>query len=1100
MKKKIESYQGAAGGWGAVKSVANAVRKQMDIRQDVIAMFDMNKPEGFDCPGCAWPDPKHSASFDICENGAKAIAWEVTDKQVNASFFAENTVQSLLTWGDHELEAAGRLTQPLKYDAVSDCYKPLSWQQAFDEIGARLQSYSDPNQVEFYTSGRTSNEAAFLYQLFAREYGSNNFPDCSNMCHEPTSVGLAASIGVGKGTVLLEDFEKCDLVICIGHNPGTNHPRMLTSLRALVKRGAKMIAINPLQERGLERFTAPQNPFEMLTNSETQLASAYYNVRIGGDMALLKGMMRLLIERDDAASAAGRPSLLDDEFIQTHTVGFDELRRDVLNSEWKDIERISGLSQTQIAELADAYAAAERTIICYGMGITQHEHGTQNVQQLVNLLLMKGNIGKPGAGICPLRGHSNVQGDRTVGITEKPSAEFLARLGERYGFTPPQAPGHAAIASMQAICTGQARALICMGGNFALAMPDREASAVPLTQLDLAVHVATKLNRSHLLTARHSYILPVLGRSEIDMQKSGAQAVTVEDSMSMIHASRGVLKPAGVMLKSECAVVAGIAQAALPQSVVAWEYLVEDYDRIRNDIEAVLPEFADYNQRIRHPGGFHLINAAAERRWMTPSGKANFITSKGLLEDPSSAFNSKLVMATVRSHDQYNTTIYGMDDRYRGVFGQRDVVFMSAKQAKICRVKNGERVNLIALTPDGKRSSRRMDRLKVVIYPMADRSLVTYFPESNHMLTLDNHDPLSGIPGYKRVGKRIRPLNVEKQRSEATFRTNLVQHNKQAELIALSNAESLQRQELSDNFHTIKENWHRLMNRQRWLDYWQNIYSRSLSVLPYFLLLPQFISGQINLGGLMKSRQAFMLVSNNLSWFIYKYDELAELAAVIDRLYEFHQLTEQRPTNKPKNCQHAVQVANASIRTPDNKIILENLNFHVSPGKWLLLKGYSGAGKTTLLKTLSHCWPWFKGDISSPADSWYVSQTPLIKSGLLKEIICKALPLPVDDKSLSEVLHQVGLGKLAARIHEHDRWGDILSSGEKQRIALARLILRRPKWIFLDETTSHLEEQEAIRLLRLVREKLPTSGVIMVTHQPGVWNLADDICDISTVL
>lgn len=708
MKKKIESYQGAAGGWGAVKSVANAVRKQMDIRQDVIAMFDMNKPEGFDCPGCAWPDPKHSASFDICENGAKAIAWEVTDKQVNASFFAENTVQSLLTWGDHELEAAGRLTQPLKYDAVSDCYKPLSWQQAFDEIGARLQSYSDPNQVEFYTSGRTSNEAAFLYQLFAREYGSNNFPDCSNMCHEPTSVGLAASIGVGKGTVLLEDFEKCDLVICIGHNPGTNHPRMLTSLRALVKRGAKMIAINPLQERGLERFTAPQNPFEMLTNSETQLASAYYNVRIGGDMALLKGMMRLLIERDDAASAAGRPSLLDDEFIQTHT---------------------------------------------------QHEHGTQNVQQLVNLLLMKGNIGKPGAGICPLRGHSNVQGDRTVGITEKPSAEFLARLGERYGFTPPYAPGHAAIASMQAICTGQARALICMGGNFALAMPDREASAVPLTQLDLAVHVATKLNRSHLLTARHSYILPVLGRSEIDMQKSGAQAVTVEDSMSMIHASRGVLKPAGVMLKSECAVVAGIAQATLPQSVVAWEYLVEDYDRIRNDIEAVLPEFADYNQRIRHPGGFHLINAAAERRWMTPSGKANFITCKGLLEDPSSAFNSKLVMATVRSHDQYNTTIYGMDDRYRGVFGQRDVVFMSVKQAKICRVKNGERVNLIALTPDGKRSSRRMDRLKVVIYPMADRSLVTYFPESNHMLTLDNHDPLSGIPGYKSIPVELEPSN-----------------------------------------------------------------------------------------------------------------------------------------------------------------------------------------------------------------------------------------------------------------------------------------------------------------------------------------------------
>lgn len=751
MKQKIETYRAAAGGWDAVKAVADALRQQMDLRREVIAMFDMNKPDGFDCPGCAWPDPKHSASFDVCENGAKALAWEVTDKRLDAPFFTAHTVQSLLSWDDHALEAAGRLTLPLKYDAASDRYLPLSWQQAFDEIGARLQGYSDPNQVEFYTSGRTSNEAAFLYQLFAREYGSNNFPDCSNMCHEPTSVGLAASIGVGKGTVLLEDFEQCDLVICIGHNPGTNHPRMLTSLRALVKRGAKMIAINPLQERGLERFTAPQNPLEMLTDAETQLASAYYRVRIGGDTALLKGMMRLLIERDEAARAAGQAPLLDDVFIQTHTVGYADLRRDVLNTNWADIERISGLRQAQIAELVDAYASAERTIICYGMGITQHQHGTQNVQQLVNLLLLKGNIGRPGAGICPLRGHSNVQGDRTVGITEKPSAEFLARLGERFGFTPPSTPGHAAVASMQAICCGQARALICLGGNFALAMPDRQASAIPLTQLDLAVHIATKLNRSHLLTAHHSYILPVLGRSEIDMQKSGAQAVTVEDSMSMVHASRGVLKPASALLKSECAVVAGIAQAALPHSVVAWESLVEDYDRIRDDIEAVFPAFADFNQRIRHPGGFHLTNAAAERRWLTASGKANFIPCEGLLEDPASAFNSELVLATVRSHDQYNTTLYGMDDRYRGVFGQRDVVFISAEQAQRCGVQAGERVNLIALTSEGKRSARRMDGLTVVIYPMADRSLATYFPESNHMLTLENHDPASGIPAYKSI-------------------------------------------------------------------------------------------------------------------------------------------------------------------------------------------------------------------------------------------------------------------------------------------------------------------------------------------------------------
>ncbi len=751
MKPKVETYSAAAGGWGAVKAVADALRHQMDLRREAIALFDMNKPDGFDCPGCAWPDPKHSASFDACENGAKALAWEATAKRVDADFFAAHRVQTLLSWGDHELEAAGRLTLPLKYDAASDYYQPLSWQQAFEEIGARLQGYRDPNQVEFYTSGRTSNEAAFLYQLFAREYGSNNFPDCSNMCHEPTSVGLAASIGVGKGTVLLEDFEQCDLVICIGHNPGTNHPRMLTSLRALVKRGAKMIAINPLQERGLERFTAPQNPLEMLTNHETSLASAYYHVRIGGDTALLKGMMRLLIERDEAARAAGQPPLLDDAFIAEHTRGYAALRSEALNTRWQDIERISGLSQAQLAELTDAYAAAERTIICYGMGITQHQHGTQNVQQLVNLLLLKGNIGRPGAGICPLRGHSNVQGDRTVGITEKPSAEFLARLGAYFGFTPPAAPGHAAVASMQAICDGSARALICLGGNFALAMPDRQASAEPLTQLDLAVHIATKLNRSHLLTARHSYILPVLGRSEIDMQQSGAQAITVEDSMSMVHASRGVLTPASAQLLSECAVVAGIARAALPHSVVAWEALIADYDRIRDAIEAVLPAFADVNQRIRQPGGFHLVNAAAERRWLTSSGKAHFIPCAGLLEDPESAFNSELVLATVRSHDQYNTTLYGMDDRYRGVFGQRDVVFISAAQAQRCGVGDGERVNLIALTPDGKRSGRRMDALRVVIYPMADRSLVTYFPESNHMLTLDNHDPASGIPAYKSI-------------------------------------------------------------------------------------------------------------------------------------------------------------------------------------------------------------------------------------------------------------------------------------------------------------------------------------------------------------
>ncbi|TBL97815.1 FdhF/YdeP family oxidoreductase [Hafnia paralvei] len=751
MNKKIEVYSGPAGGWGALKAVAKALREQMNIRHDVIALFDMNKAEGFDCPGCAWPDPNHTASFDICENGAKAVSWEATSKRATPEFFAHHTVSELFEWSDFELEDSGRLTHPLKYNPTKDCFERIEWQVAFDEIGTQLRQYNDPDVVEFYTSGRTSNEAAFLYQLFAREYGTNNFPDCSNMCHEPTSVGLAASIGVGKGTVSLDDFEHCDLVICIGHNPGTNHPRMLTSLREIALRGARIVAINPMQERGLERFTAPQNPIEMLTNTQTQLANAYFHVRIGGDVALLKGMMRRLIEKHDEQRAEGNIGFLDEAFISDHTQGFQDLRSDVLNTDWHDITQVSGLTYEQIESLADIYAQSERTIICYGMGITQHQHGTQNVQQLINLLLLKGNIGKAGAGICPLRGHSNVQGDRTVGITEKPSESMLNNIEKHFGFVPPKKFGHAAIESMKAICEGSARALVCMGGNFAVAMPDRTVTFERMKQLDLVVHLATKLNRSHLLTAKQSYLFPVLGRTEIDMQESGAQSITVEDSMSMVHASRGLLKPASNTLMSECAIIAGIAQSTLLNSVVKWRTMVADYDNIRNAIEAVIPEFYKFNERIKQPGGFYLPNAAATRCWLTASQKANFISTKGLLEDPRSAFNSELVLATVRSHDQYNTTLYGMNDRYRGVFGRRDVVFISTTQARQCGVNAGDKVNLVALLPDGKRSTRTMLGLTVVIYDMADRSLVTYFPEASHMLALGNYDIQSGIPAYKSI-------------------------------------------------------------------------------------------------------------------------------------------------------------------------------------------------------------------------------------------------------------------------------------------------------------------------------------------------------------
>ena len=755
MKKKIEDYTGPAAGWGAVKAVAEALRGQMKIGHDVIAMFDMNKVDGFDCPGCAWPDPKHTASFDICENGAKALAWEATEKRTTPKFFAKHTVTELLSWDDFNLEDEGRLTHPMKYNSQTDKYEPIEWDDAFQQIGEHLRGYSDPNTVEFYTSGRTSNEAAFLYQLLAREYGTNNFPDCSNMCHEPTSVGLAAAIGVGKATVLLEDFDKADLVICIGHNPGTNHPRMLSSLREVSKRGAKIIAINPLRERGLERFAYPQDVVEMLTLESTPLAGHYYKVRVGGDTALIKGVMKVLIERHQAATDAGKPAILDLDFISTHTSGYDALKNDLATTGWKDILKVSGLPRESIEEIADLYTEAKNTIICYGMGITQHQHGTQNVQQLVNLLLLKGNIGREGAGICPLRGHSNVQGDRTVGITEKPSKSFLDKIEQRFGFRPPSEFGHAAVASMQAIYEGTAKALICMGGNLAVAMPDKDACFEGMKKLDLAVHTATKLNRSHLLTAKNTFLLPVLGRSEIDRQSSGAQCITVEDSMSMVHASKGLLKPCSPHLKSECAIVAGIAKAAIPNTKVEWDDFIDNYDLIRDAMEAVLPDFDDYNARIKIPGGFHLTNAASERRWLTKSGKANFMPIEGVIEDPKSAVNSELVLATLRSHDQYNTTIYGMNDRYRGVFGQRDVIFISQAEAQKQKLKAGDKVNIIALDCDQKPTKRRLDNLTVVIYDMADRSVATYFPEANNLISLDNFDPQCGIPAYKNIPVKL---------------------------------------------------------------------------------------------------------------------------------------------------------------------------------------------------------------------------------------------------------------------------------------------------------------------------------------------------------
>src|SRR3981189_477970 len=611
----VDDYQGAAAGWGALKAVADAVRGQMALVKETRGLLSMNQPPGFDCPGCAWPDPKHTSSFEFCENGVKAVTWEATAKRTTPEFLAGRTSGGLWKWSDFDLENEGRLTHPMAYDRTTDRYLPVRWDDALAKIGASLRALPHPHLAQFYTSGRASNDAAFLYQLFAREYGTNNFPDCSNMCHEATSVGLPESIGVGKGTVTLEDFDHCDAVFCIGHNPGTNHPRMLTTLREVAKRGAPIIVLNPLRERGLERFTSPQHPAEMLTLSSTPIASTYYLVKVGGDIAVLKGIMKTVLALDAKSLAEGGKGVLDREFIKAHTTGIDELLADLDATSWNAIEEASGLSRLDIEHVGEIYAKGERVIINYGMGITQHRHGTGNVQQIANLLMLRGNIGRKGAGISPLRGHSNVQGDRTVGITEIPNDALLDGLARKFGIEPPRHKGHNAIEAVEAIRDGRSKALVCLGGNLAVAMSDPEVTFKAMRKLDLAVHIATKLNRSHLLLAKQSFILPCLGRTEIDIQASGPQSVTVEDSMSMVHASRGGLKPASEHLKSEPAIIAEMAIATLPDTRVKWAELVSDYGKIRDYIEAIFPEFADFNARIKKPGGFRLYVAASEREW-----------------------------------------------------------------------------------------------------------------------------------------------------------------------------------------------------------------------------------------------------------------------------------------------------------------------------------------------------------------------------------------------------------------------------------------------------------------------------------------------------
>ena len=752
----IVDYTGPAGGWGALKAVAASLKAQQIVVRGGQTLLKSNQPDGFDCPSCAWPDPKHTSSFEFCENGAKAVAWESTAKLIGADFFAKHSVSEIWKQNDHWIEDQGRVTEPLRYNAATDHYEVVSWDEAMAEIGAGLAAVPDPNQAEFYTSGRCSNEAAFLYQLFVRLYGTNNFPDCSNMCHEATSVGLPKSIGIGKGTVSLEDFDHADLILSIGHNPGTNHPRMMATLRDVARRGGKIIVFNPLKERSLERFESPQSVVEMATLSATPIETSYLQVKVGGDAAALKGIAKALVALDTPETP-----VLDHAFIAEHTAGLEAFRADLDATDWAAIEQSSGLARADLEAVAQIYAQSKATICCYGMGITQHRTGTSNVQQIANLLLLRGNMGRPGAGICPLRGHSNVQGDRTVGITERPSAALLDKIQDVFGFDPPRADGHSVVESIAAMRDGTAKAIVCLGGNLAIASSDPQACAQGFRNMDLAVHITTKLNRTHLLMAKASYVLPCLGRTERDTQDGGPQAVTVEDSMSMVHASRGFLMPPGENVRSEPWIVAGIAKATLGgKGAIDWDGYVANYNRIRDKIEAVFPAFKDYNTRIREPGGFHLPNSAAERVWNTDTGKANFIVATGVEEDETTRDPSVLRLTTLRSHDQYNTTIYALDDRYRGVFGRRDVLFLNAKEIARLGFVEGDAVDVTTALAF-KRDDRIVQGLMLVEHALPDGCCASYYPETQPLIALEDHDPQSLTPSYKSVPVQIRSAGTK---------------------------------------------------------------------------------------------------------------------------------------------------------------------------------------------------------------------------------------------------------------------------------------------------------------------------------------------------
>ena len=748
-KPRYQTYHHPAGGWGAAAATAKVLMEQSVITKGSRALLAMNQPGGFKCPSCAFPDADCKKTLEFCENGAKALAFEATKRRVTRAFFAQHTVTELMAQSDYWLEMQGRLTEPMRYDAATDKYVPVSWDDAFTLIGKHLRALESPHQAEFYTSGRTPNEAAFLYAIFVRAFGTNNFPDCSNMCHEPTSRGLPPAIGVGKGTVVLEDFEHAEAIFVIGQNTGTNSPRMMTNLVEARKRGVPIVAVNPMPERALIRFAEPQDVVQMATFGSTAIASEFVHIRIGGDLALIKGMMKVMFEREAQGEA-----VLDHDFIREHTVGIEAIREDALAQDWAEIVRVSGLDEAQIRRCAEIYIRSKATMICYGMGLTQHQQGSRLLQQVANLLLLRGNFGKPGAGISPIRGHSNVQGDRTVGIDEKPTQDYLDRVRDVFGFEPPRHHGHHTIETVEAMERGTARVFIGMGGNFVRAIPDTERSYAAMRKLDLTVGITIKLNRGHLVHGRDALILPVIARSERIVTAAGEQFVTIEDSMSNVTASRGVLSPASPGLLPEVEIVCRMAMAALPDSTVRWQSYIDDYGLIRYMIAAVYPEiYEGFSERIKAPKGFHLDVAPRRRVWHTPNGKANFLPLPGLEVNDVVADPAMLRLATVRSHDQFNTTIYSYNDRYRGVYNDRMVLFMNAQDREERGLDSGARIALETISEDG--IKRRVDGLTVLDYPMPRGAVAGYYPELNPLLPLDYYDRISGTPAAKSIPVRV---------------------------------------------------------------------------------------------------------------------------------------------------------------------------------------------------------------------------------------------------------------------------------------------------------------------------------------------------------